>query len=82
MKGKKAGNTFTIATKNDMNPVDYWYATNPELKSFMDGYWEANSGLVTDTTLRQDMRRLYEESGATYDRLQVLSVLSAIKLCL
>ena len=65
-----------------MNPVDYWYATNPELKAFMDGYWAANNALVPDPALREDMRRLYEDSPATYDKLQALTVLSAIKLCL
>ena len=82
VKGVTDGKTVTLASKNDMNPVDYWYAINPELKSFMDGYWEANNGLVSDSVLLEDMRRLYEESGATYDRLQVLSGLSAIKCCM
>ena len=71
-----------ITSKNDMNPVDYWYATNPELKAFMDGYWAANIALIPDPSIREDMRRQYEESDAAYDKLQVLSVLSAIKLCL
>ena len=81
-KGKKEGKTLVIATKNNMNPVDYWYATNPELKAFMDGYWAANNALVPDPDIREDMRHLYEDTPATYDKLQVLSVLSAIKLCL
>ena len=78
----KTGQTVVIASKNDMNPVDYWYATNPELKSFMDSYWVANNALVPDPVLREDMRRLYEDSAAAYDKLQALSVLSAIKICL
>lgn len=78
----KDGKTVKITSKNDMNPVDYWYATNPELKAFMDGYWAANIALIPDPSIREDMRRQYEESDAAYDKLQVLSVLSAIKLCL
>ena len=78
----KDGKTVKIATKDDMNPVDYWYSTNPDLKAFMDGYWAANSALIPDPSIREDMLRLYEGSDAAYDKLQVLSVLSAIKLCL
>ena len=81
-KGKKEGKTLVIATKNNMNPVDYWYATNPELKAFMDGGEAMGRPSVVDPALREDMRRLYEDSPATYDKLQALTVLSAIKLCL
>jgi len=65
-----------------MNPVDYWYATNPELKAFMDGFWEVNKALVPNQDLLEDMRFLYEDCEAVYDKLQVLSLLSAIKQCL
>jgi asparagine synthase (glutamine-hydrolysing) len=71
--------TFTISDKNHMHPVDYWYATNPELKSFMDNYWNENKDLVKDPRLKEDMRYLYEDCVAVYDKMQVLTVLSAIK---
>lgn len=76
------GKTVKITSRNDMNPVDFWYATNPELKAFMDSYWDAHNTLIPDASIKEDMRFLYEESDAAYDKLQVLSVLSAIKLCL
>ena len=76
------GHTFTLATRNNMNPVDYWYATNPELKSFMDNYWNDNKDLVKDPQLKEDMRYLYEDCVAVYDKMQVLTVLSAIKMYL
>ncbi len=80
-KVKKAndGHTFRLATQNNMNPVDYWYANNPELKSFMDNYWNENRDLVKDPQLKEDMRYLYEDCVAVYDKMQVLTVLSAIK---
>lgn len=74
--------TFTLSTKDHMNPVDYWYATNPELKSFMDNYWNDNKDLVKDPQLKEDMRYLYEDCIAVYDKMQVLTVLSAIKMYL
>ena len=74
--------TFVLASKENMNPVDYWYATNPELKSFMDNYWIENKDLVKDSQLKEDMRYLYEDCVAVYDKMQVLTVLSAIKMYL
>lgn len=76
-KGQKA-KTVTIDTASNMNPVDYWYATNPYLKHFMDEYWETNKGILDDPGLRADMTHLYEDC-VLYDKLQCLSVLSAIK---
>ena len=40
-KGQKP-KTIVMASKNNMNPVDYWYQTNPRLKEFIDQYWEGN----------------------------------------
>ena len=67
-------------TKHNMNPVDYWYNTNPELKSFMDEYWRKNKDIIKDQKLLDDMTYLYEKCHATYDKLQPLSVLAAYKL--
>ena len=78
----KDGHTFKLATEKNMNPVDFWYANNPDLKAFMDGYWETNKALIPDPELREDMRFLYEDCDAVYDKLQVLSLLSAMKKCL
>ena len=77
-KGQKP-KTITLATKNNMNPVDYWYQTNPRLKEFMDGYWEEHSHLIPEGLLKEDMTHLYKDC-VLYDKLQCLSVLSAMKL--
>lgn len=72
--------TFKLPTKHNMNPVDYWYNNNQELRSFMDDYWNENKGLVQDGQLQEDMKFLYENCDAVYDKLQTLSLLSAIKM--
>lgn len=66
-------------TKNNMNPLEYWYQSNPELKAFMDGYLNNNIGLLDDyVQLKKDCQKLYFESKGT-ERIQVLSLLAGIK---
>lgn len=77
-KGQKA-KTIIIKSSDNMNPVDYWYDTNPALKQFMDTYWLENKQFVKDVELAEDMKHLYEDC-VLYDKLQCLSVLSAIKM--
>lgn len=77
-KGQKP-KTIVINTKNSMNPVDYWYNTNPKIKEFMDSFWEENKELIPYEDLKEDMTHLFKDC-VVYDKLQCLSVLSAIKL--
>lgn len=77
-KGEKA-KTSIFPKKDNMNPIDYWYHTNPDLKNYLDSYWEENKHLIRDTELKKDMEHLYIDC-VMLDKLQVLSVLSAIKL--
>ena len=64
-----------------MNPVDLWYNTNPRLRGFMDNYWERNRHLIPEGRLREDMAHLYRDCVVS-EKLQCLSVLSAMKLIL
>lgn len=81
IQSEKGNNhTFVLSTKNHMNPVDYWYYGNPELRDFMDNYWKRNKDIVMDRQLLDDMSYLYEDCNATYDKLQPLTVLAAYKL--
>ena len=73
--------TVVLASKNNMNPVDYWYNTNPRLKEFMDQYWEENSYLIPEGRIKEDMTHLYKDCVLS-DKIQCLSVLSAMKLIL
>ena len=79
-KGQKP-KTIVMASKNSMNPVDYWYQTNPRLKEFMDQYWENNQNWMPEGQIKDDMTHLYNDC-VLYDKLQCLSVLSAMKLIL
>ena len=62
-----------------MNPLDYWYATNPRLKSSMDRYYKT---AIQNTPphlheLKRDMETLY--AGTCIEKLQVLTLLGAFK---
>ena len=79
---RKKGNnkkTMEVSTKEHMNPVDYWYQTNPFIKSFMNTYWDDNQHYITDEQLSKDMQHLFKDC-VLIDKLQALSVLSTIKL--
>ena len=78
---KKSEKPKTIVQNSpcSMNPVDYWYNTNPVIKEFMDGFWEQNHALIPSQILHDDMAHLYKDC-VPYDKLQCLSALSAIKL--
>lgn len=81
---RKKGQKTLIAkmdTKNSMNPVDYWCATNPRLSSFMNDYWEQNKSFIPEPQLLDDMAHLNNDCS-NYEKLLCLSVLSAIKLIL
>lgn len=81
VQGEECDNhTFMLLTKKHMNPVDYWYYGNPELRDFMDNYWKTNRAIIKDRHLLGDMTYLYEDCKATYDKLQPLTVLAACKL--
>ena len=78
---KKREKPKTIVQKSSysMNPIDYWYDTNPAIKEFVDTFWEENHNLIPSQQLHDDMEHLYKDC-VPYDKLQCLSVLSAIKL--
>ena len=78
LQQKKLSKTITIASKFNMNPVDYWYNTNPLLRDFMKAFWTENNHLIDDQQMKQDMTHLYEDC-VLYDKLQCLSVLSAMR---
>lgn len=77
-KGEKP-KTIVQNSPYNMNPVDYWYNTNPAIKEFVDGFWEENHVQIPSQQLHGDMEHLYRDC-VPYDKLQCLSVLAAIKL--
>lgn len=77
-KGEKP-KTLQLATKFEMNPVDYWFQTNPYIREFMDSYWKSHQHLLSDNQLGRDIKHLYQDC-VLYDKLQALTVLSAFDL--
>ncbi|WP_343486615.1 asparagine synthase-related protein [Allomuricauda sp. d1] len=67
------------STKNHMNPLEYWYNTNNDLRTFQDTYFKVNIERITDRELKSDCQNLYN-SGNAIEKNQVLTLLSAIKL--
>ena len=68
-----------IRKNNDMNPVQYWYETNNELKEKMDKYYTDNINLMDKfTELKKDMINLYN-TGNAMEKAQVITILSFMK---
>jgi len=71
---------YGINTKNNMNPLEYWYCTNQKLKMFMDNYFQKNIGLLSYyPQLQSDCQKLYMEGKGT-EKIQALSLLSSSKI--
>lgn len=66
-------------TKWNMNPVDYWFSVNPSLAEFTNSYYSSNISKIEDNQLRTDIEDLFNKT-TIYDKIQAISVLSAIKL--
>src|SRR5690606_11338223 len=66
---------------NSMNPFDYWYAHNEDIKQFMDNYFKDNISLISsiDRDLNDSLHKLYAQ-GTTMEKTQVLSLLSTYRL--
>ncbi len=47
-----------------MNPMQYWYETNKDLKQIMDNYYKNNIELLKDAKLKQDAIELYNNGNA------------------
>jgi asparagine synthase (glutamine-hydrolysing) len=62
---------------NNMNPIDFYYHSNDELKSYWDTYFKDNCELLPEKILPNALN-LYENGNAV-EKNMVLSLLSAIK---
>ncbi len=67
-----------METSKHMNPFDYWYNTNSELKEYMDNYYSEIVDKIEDKTLKQDLVDMYEK-GHAIEKTQVLTFLSLMK---
>lgn len=63
-----------------MNPFDYWMAENADLRNTIHNYFKDNIGSISkNSELLDDVNHLFN-NGTTSDKLQVLTLLAAIKL--
>jgi len=69
-----------MESKNHMNPLQYWYNTNPELKKFMDDYFDASIELLDNfSKIKENCTNLYSGGKGT-EKIQVLSLLSSLRI--
>jgi asparagine synthase (glutamine-hydrolysing) len=61
-----------------MNPIDYWFCQNKELKEKIDTFFNLNINLIENIELRTNARFKFE-NGKVSDKLEVITLLSAIK---
>lgn len=67
-------------TRNHMNPLDYWYNHNEDLRVFLDQYFTQNIDLLSDfVELRDDVNDMYEK-GTAVEKNQALALLSFLKV--
>ena len=68
------------ATKHHMNPLDYWYNTNADLKVWLDSCFREHIDLLAAyPQLLKDVDQMYT-SGNNIEKNQVITLLSACKL--
>lgn len=71
-----------IISKDNMNPLDYWYENDKNVQHFFNEYWEEGTcnikelGLSTD--LQQDMEYLFH-NGNMCEKIMVMTVLAVIR---
>lgn len=65
---------------NDMNPMEMWYKTIPEIRKFIDKYIEVNLNVdVIDDDLRKILID-YNKNATCCEKMQLMTALSSIKL--
>ena len=65
-------------TRQHMNPIAFYYSNNDELRNLFDSYRQYIK-LIENFQLRKDVEELFN-SGTPMERIQAVSLLSAIKL--
>ena len=84
---KKMGWKVSLkVSANNMNPYDYWYENNPELRTYLDNDFLVNIQYLKErsvfegelSTLGEDICRLYYD-GTCREKVQALSVVYIIK---
>lgn len=62
-----------------MNPMDFWYASNKDLKDCMDKYFSNNMVVMDkELVLKADLEKLYN-MGNTIDKTLAISLVGSYK---
>lgn len=67
-----------IALKGDMNPLQLWYDSNPELRDFFIRYYMENKFVVKDEALKAKMEKMFQ-IGNCRDKALVINLLAILK---
>ena len=63
----------------NMNPLELYLQTNNDLRKFYNHYFDEYIDLVGERELRNDLLEI-KESGNAIEKVQAISLLSALKL--
>ena len=77
---KKLGfNIENKSIKSEMNPYEYWYKNNDDIRSYIDSYYKIIDNLsCVSENLKNDLKYLFE-NGSVSEKFQVMSVIEAYK---
>jgi asparagine synthase (glutamine-hydrolysing) len=77
MAGIVLGNRWD---QKSMNPFDYWYRSNPSLRTWVEAYWNQNSHLLDgQAELKKDAGRMFQERPLL-EKTQVMTLLAALRM--
>jgi len=80
VKRKILRDFLKVTLRKSMNPFQYWYETNKNLKIYMDDYFQQNLfRLDPYPEFQRDAEHLYH-SGTSTEKTQVMTLLEALKL--
>ena len=73
------GNQLPSLVMNNMNPTEYWYNTNPQLRLFIEEYYEKNIHLLEEYEDSRAMVSALFVGGCIDEKLIALTILSTMK---
>jgi len=73
-------NIFRDGDQISMNPTDYWYNTNPELRKTFETYFKEHIQILGKHSKLQEDTLFLFKNGNTLEKTQALSLLAAVKL--
>ncbi|WP_068675287.1 asparagine synthase-related protein [Oceanobacillus sp. Castelsardo] len=80
LKTLKLPALYGYNAKRGMNPFDYWYRKNQDLKEFIISYYKENIDLLdSHKSIKIMCQDLYRD-GITVEKIQVLTILATVKV--